>query len=229
MQTQDEIFATSESDRWYERNRATLTQFDPAADLPLRIIAQYGLNPRRVAEVGGSNGFRMAALARLSGAEATVIEPSKAAISDGQKLYPKVRFVNGTAGSIPLSETFDLVVVNFVFHWIDRSRLLASAAEVDKLVAQQGFLLIGDFFPSQRLRTDYHHLQGKVHTFKQDYSQIFLATGSYQSVCMLSGDHGSAAAPGMRFGIAVEQDRIGFWLLRKSTSDSYADAAAPSH
>ena len=228
MPIQDEVFATSEGDSWYKRNRQALQTFNPAADLPLRILELYGVRPKRVVEVGGSNGYRMAAMAQRFGAEATVIEPSKQAVEEGRKLFPQVRYVNATAANAPIAETFDLVVVNYVFHWIDRATLLASAAAVDRLVAEPGLLLLGDFCSSNRLRVPYHHLRGEVHTYKQDYSQLFLATGCYQTVCMLTGDHGSSSSPEPKFAVAAESDRIAHWLLRKSRADYYIDAPLPS-
>jgi|SRR6266487_4862539 len=215
---QDELFAASEGDRWYERNKKALEDFDPESDLPLRILELYGLRPRSVAEIGASNGFRVAALARRAGVRAVAIEPSTAAIVDGRRRHPEVEFVQGRAAEVPVREEFDLVIVNFVFHWVDRAHLLRSAAEVDRLVRDGGHLLIGDFLPSNRLKVRYHHLAtDKVYTYKQDYAAVFAASGLYHPVCLLTGAH---AAGGPRDG-STEDDRIGVWLLRKDLGGHY--------
>src|SRR5262249_22807204 len=144
----------------------------------------------RVLEIGTANGFRLAEIQRSTGARAVAVEPSAQAIDNGCKAFPSIQFVRGTAHSIPLEENFDLVIVNFVFHWIDRSNLLRSVAEADRLVRDGGWLIIGDFCPANRLRVRYHHLQDqKIFTFKQNYADTFLASGLYHSVASLTADH----------------------------------------
>ncbi len=215
--SQEDIFQTSEADNWFRRNREALSRFDPSLDLPLRLIDMYELRPQSVLEIGAANGYRVAAIARKYGARATAVEPSAEAIADGAARYPEVAFIQATSSQVPLSDTFDLVVVNFVFHWIDRALLLRSVAEVDRLLADGGFLIIGDFLPSNRLQVQYHHLPGEqVYTYKQDYAAVFRASGLYHPVCLLTGEAGSK-----RTAPAGEDQRIGVWLLRKKLSEHY--------
>jgi SAM-dependent methyltransferase len=187
--TQDEIFAATEADRWFERNRAALTSLDPAKDVPLRLLDLYRLRPQRVLEVGGANGYRVAQLLERGATSATVVEPSLAAITDGRARYPRVVFHQGVARMLPVEGNFDLVIVHFVLHWIDRALLLQAIAEIDRVLAPDGHLVIGDFSPHGPRRAPYHHLPDRdVHTFKQDYAAIFTASGLYQTVASLSSD-----------------------------------------
>ena len=215
---QDSVFFDSEGDRWFARNRGALQAFDPGADLPLRLLSLYDLRPECVLEIGAANGFRLAEIQRRTGARAVAVEPSEQAIANGSKTFPSIQFIRGTAHSIPLEDTFDLVIVNFVFHWIDRSNLLLSVAETDRLVSDGGWLMIGDFYPANRLRVRYHHREDKkIFTFKQNYAETFLASGLYHSVASLTADH---AAKKLNPAVA-ESERIGVWLLQKSLTEHF--------
>jgi SAM-dependent methyltransferase len=223
--TQDQIFVEKEGNQWFRRNQAALEKLDPSADLPLRLLELYGVRPRRVLEVGAANGFRLAALAQRYGAHAVGCEPSADAIAAGRDRYPGIEFVQGQASKLPVAGPFDLVIVNFVFHWIDRSLLLTSVAEVDRVLEDGGLLLIGDFFPSNPLKVRYHHLpEVRVFTYKQDYAAVFLASGLYQSVCLLTADHSSRALKAE----VSEDHRIATWLLRKGLGEVYRERSLPS-
>lgn len=215
---QDEVFIRSEGDSWFARNRDALQTFDPKVDLPLRLLELYGLRPLAVLEVGAANGARLAAIHRMTGARTLAVEPSAQAIQDGHANFPFVTFVRGTADAVPLHESYDLVIVNFVFHWVDRLTLFRSVAEVDRLVRDGGFLIVGDFQPVNRLRVPYHHLQdGAVYTYKQDYAELFRSSGLYHPVAMLTAHHATKQLD----PDVAENERIGACLLRKDLRSHY--------
>ncbi len=218
MEAQDNIFARSEGDRWFERNRGALQTFNPADDMPLKLMEFYELRPRCALEIGAANGFRLAAIQRRFGARVVAVELSEEAVEDGKSRFPLVTFVRGTASSVPVQETFDIVIVNFVFHWIDRLNLLRTVAEVDRLLHDGGFLIIGDFYPSNYVQVPYHHLPtGIVQTYKQNYAEVFLSSGLYHPVCLMTGHHASKKPDAE----VREDERIGTWLLRKELQRHY--------
>lgn len=221
---QDEVFSISEGDNWFERNRAVLGQFAADRDIPLKLLELYQIRPTRVLEVGASNGFRLAAIAEKTGARCTAVEPSTAAINDGISRYPGVAFVQARASSIPLKEPFDLVIVNFVLHWIDRSTLLQSLAELDRMVTNGGFLLLGDFFPAFPTKVPYHHLpMQEVHTFKRNYASAFIESGIYTPFALLTSSHASSAL----LTDTADSDRAGYWILKKSLQENYCPGSNP--
>ncbi len=65
--SQDQIFAASEGNQWFERNKVALARFDPETDFPIRLLQLYDLQPQRVLEIGAANGYRVAAIAALTG------------------------------------------------------------------------------------------------------------------------------------------------------------------
>jgi SAM-dependent methyltransferase len=223
---QDKIFLQSEGDRWFARNCDALSAFDADADLSLRLMKLYGLRPGSVLEIGAASGFRLAAIQRRTGARCVAVEPSAEAIRTGKGNFPSVNFVRGTADAVPLDECYDLVIVNFVFHWIDRLTLLKSVAEVDRLVREGGFLIVGDFQPANRMRVPYHHLKdADVYTYKQDYSELFRSSGLYHPIGLLTAHHASK-----RLDAAVdENERIGAWLLRKEMRSHYLQTGVAVH
>ncbi|MBV8756670.1 MAG: class I SAM-dependent methyltransferase [Deltaproteobacteria bacterium] len=211
MPTQDEIFTASEADRWFERNKHVLGEL-PADDIPARLVELYRLRPRSILEIGAANGYRVAELAKRTGARGVAIEPSAAAIADGAQRFSHVTFHQGEARALPVEQTFELVIVNFVLHWIDRKNLLRCAAEIDRVVADGGHLVLGDFHPWRPARNVYHHLpDAGVMTFKQDYAQLFLASELYQPVALLTS-HGreldASVADGERYGVSLLRKRL---------------------
>jgi SAM-dependent methyltransferase len=126
------------------------------------------------------------------------------------------------ADSIGLHNPFDLVIVHFVFGWVDRTRLLRTVAEVDRLLCDGGHLIIGDFMPLAPTRVGYHHLPDEqAYTYKQNYADVFLAAGIYEQICTLTGDHSTHELS----GDVSDSDRIAVWLLRKGLVGYYADAS----
>ena len=215
---QSDVFIRSEADAWFARNRAAIERFDPETDLVLRLVQLYDLQPRRVVEIGASAGVRLAALADRTAAKPIAVEPSFEAVAYGAARFPSVRYVRGRAEAVGLGSVFDLVIVYAVFHWIDRARLLRVVAEVDRLVADGGHLVIGDFHPPNRTMVPYHHVPGgEVHTFKQDYAALFAASGLYHVVASLEADYATVRLQGNVAG----DDRIYASLLRKSLTDEY--------
>jgi SAM-dependent methyltransferase len=216
--TQDEIFAAFEGNSWFARNKTALQHYAREADIPLRLLALYDIQPKQVLEVGAANGFRLATLATRYGARTVAVEPSTDAIANGQRLFPAVEFVRGEAHDLPLQERFDLVIINFVLHWVDRCHLLPAIAEIDRVLADKGHLLIGDFCPSHPTKVPYHHLpEAAVYTYKQNYAAPFLASGLYHLVSFLTSEHASK----MTKGNVSEHERVGTWLLQKRLTENY--------
>lgn len=215
---QDQIFAAFEGDNWFKRNRDALEQFNPETDLPLKLMSLYQLRPCKVLEVGAANGFRLAVVSERYGSKVVAIEPSLEAIRDGKARFPSIEFVRGEAYELPLQGLFDLIIINFVFHWIDRTHLLRSVAEIDRLLGDGGFLIIGDFFPSNLVKVEYHHLsQQEIYTYKQNYAATFLASGLYHQVGLITANHSSRTLT----GDVEEDERIGVWLLKKNFREHY--------
>lgn len=173
--SQRDVFLSGEADNYFGRNQDVLSRKDPI-DYVLQDISG------RVLDVGASRGDRLNKY--VAGREGWGIDPSTKAVAEGEKLYPSLHLSVGTADRLPYeSSFFDVVILNFVFHWIDRSALLQSVAEIDRVLAPNGRLAIADFNPDVPYKSRYHHRSDvEVYTFKQQYWDIFTASGIYTKV-----------------------------------------------
>jgi SAM-dependent methyltransferase len=209
-------FSEGEGDRYFERNRSVIAGYEAEADPIVQVLAISHLRPRSVLEIGASAGHRVATLVERYGCRGMAVDPSRAAVAEGRRAHPEVEFAVASMEDVPTDEEFDLVVVNFVFHWVDRSLLLRSVSEVDRLVVENGHLLIGDFLPSGPSKTPYHHQAG-LWTFKQDYADLFVASGLYCRIVSVSGEYAGTVPSGS----AAPGHRAAFTLLHKSLSGHY--------
>ncbi len=216
---QRDTFVASEADRWFDRNATALATRGVEEDLPLRLLELYRIRPRRVLEIGAANGWRLAALsARFSPERCVAVEPSAHAIAAGRATFPAVEFHAGHASATGLDQSFDLVIVHYVLHWLDRGELLSAVAEVDRRVSDGGYLLIGDFCPAIPTRVPYHHRPDlELYTWKQRYADIWLASGIYRPVGTLTNHHADGLDPA-----PAERDRGAVWLLQKDLAGLYA-------
>lgn len=182
---QDKAFLEGEGDAWWQRNRDTvLGRDDEAFDPPLAIIEACGIHPKRVLEIGCANGWRLRLLKARYGCECVGVDASEQAIEEGREGYrepPDLRY--GSAAQLPISSNmrFDLVVMNFVLHWVDRNNLLKVLTEADRALEWGGHMVIGDFWPRNPTKTIYHHCEG-LWTYKLDYPDILVDTGNYTEV-----------------------------------------------
>lgn len=225
---QEKAFDEGEGDAWYRRNREHLDE--QREDWATRIVAALDdkAGIRRVLDLGCANGWRLARLARVfANAQALVgVDASREALADGRRRFPALDLRHGVLSRVPLDEPFDLVIVNFVLHWVDRETLSRCIAEIDRLVSWGGYLAVGDFLPDAPTRRRYHHLpQQAVFTYKQDYAQAFLGLGLYRELARVTFHHGRPLDERQReqwIGPADGDERAMISLLHKRP-DNYND------
>jgi SAM-dependent methyltransferase len=213
---QDEVFRSGEGDAWFRRNAASMDAHaghDWILDTLSHLHGREQL--RSVCEVGCASAWR---LARLPEALPTVarragFDLSADAIAHGRARDSALDLRVGTASAPPFDELFDVVIVSFVLHWIDRSLLTRSVAAIDSLVAPGGFLVVADFLPDSPCRRRYHHRDDvALYTYKQDYAAAFTATNLYRELSRSVFHH--SATQGM-LEAADEGDRAACVLLHK--------------
>lgn len=221
---QDDVFLGGEGDAWFVRNRAALQVAGAERhDWPLALIERLDGRERiaSVVELGCSNGWRLARLQRGMAARMVGVEASAAAVADGKARYPGLVLLQGGLAELPLQEQFDLTIVFFVLHWIDRSSVARCIAEIDRVTRDGGLLVLGDFLPDYPQRRHYHHLpQADLYTYKQDYAKIFEAMGTYREIARTTFDH---EHPGDQIKTAHSGSRCVCTVLQKSLTGFYAE------
>lgn len=222
MTSQSGAFAAGEGDAWFARNKERLLAFDAEGDLALRLLRLFHVKPKRALEVGCANGARLAALREEFGCEALGTDLSAAAVQDGRERFGLQLHTMG-AGELDLPGTFELIVVHFVLHWIDREEIASVVQALDKHLAPGGLLLIGDFHPNAPGKVAYHHREDvELWTFKSDYPGLFLTRGNYVQLGQLSADHAEFEP---RAGVAGS-DRVAVWLLEKLDAHALGESVA---
>ena len=81
--------------------------------------------------------------------------------------------MQGTADRLPYRDgLFDVVVFGFCLYLCDREDLFRIASEADRVLNDQGWLIIHDFYSPVPTRRDYHHKTG-IYSYKMDYKTLF--------------------------------------------------------
>jgi len=225
---QEEQFVKGEADAWFERNREAMKVRDSSTSDPiLRAMENYDIAPERALEIGASNGYRMHALHVWRGCKVAAIEPSAKAVEDGRKSFPEVDFSIGTACPLPYGNAeFDCVIVCGVFCWVDRSKILQAVSEADRVLADGGHLIIGDFSPLHPQRVLYHHQpDAGIYTYKMNYADIFLASRIYTLLSAQVFDHAgfrpsTEVAPHDRFSVTILKKQFVAGFLTKARPDA---------
>lgn len=212
----DDIFFNVEGNNWYSRNKDA---FNIKSDIPLKLIELYNLNPGKVIELGCSNGWRLNEIKNRFGKNIVCagIDAGEDPIKAGSQMYSGLILKHGKISDIPFEEEFDLVIVNYVLHWVDRTSLLKSIAEIDRVLKDGGYLIIGDFYPDFPQRRKYQHLQENIFTWKMLYNRILISTNLYKEVVFLSNDHDRKS----EITTDVEGPSRGFCSLLKKSCEKY--------
>lgn len=220
--SQDDVFFQGEGDSWFRRNRDAL-QSDARVDWPIQLIGMMAGKSeiRSVIELGCSNGYRLASLKGILPSDCRFVgtDASLEAVRAGKERYPWIEFHRALLSEIPVEEAFDLVIVHFVLHWVDRRTLGRSVSEIDRVTLDGGVLVLGDFLPDYPQRRRYHHLPGGgVYTWKQDYARIFEALGTYREFARIAFDHSGTGVSVLQ---ATPSSDRGYCALLKKSLETY--------
>jgi len=202
---QKNSFLHGEGDRWFTRNPFNPDEIDHIDKLILKHIPLAG----NLLEIGCSDGRRLQrARHQLRLMDLVVgVDPSSLAIQRGNEQFGLDLRV-GTADSIPVTETFSTVIIGFCLYLCDREDLPNIVSEVDRVLDQNGTIILLDFDVKYPYSRPYHHLPG-LNSYKMDYSQLFLSLPQYVLSHKYSFSHVSIE-------FELEQDqRIAIWVLRK--------------
>ncbi|MER3521403.1 MAG: hypothetical protein C4317_04020 [Acidimicrobiia bacterium] len=227
---QDAVFARGEGDNWFRRNRTALASTELAKrDIALEMVLSLRPPPAFILEVGCATAWRLVAVQEATGAFCVGIDVSQEALAEGKRSFsigrgqPKLARARVSALPFSRSVEFDVVIASFVFHWIDRKHLLRAVAEIDSHLADGGRLILQDFLPSEPTKVPYHHLPDSgIFTYKQDYSEIFIASGLYELEKVVVFDHDDPSGPikmlsqnASSQNAIPERSRAGAWLIKK--------------
>lgn len=180
MGRQSLIFIGGEGDEWLKRNRAKI-EANKSRDPVLLAMEKYSVVGKTVLEIGCSNGWRLEIIREKYKAKCFGMDPSKEAVAEAAKLYPKINVSYGVASYIPFMEPFDLIIFGFCLYLVDRTDLFKIVNQADNRLRERGCLIINDFLSAEPYANDYAHAKG-VKSFKMDYSELFIANPAYRLI-----------------------------------------------
>jgi len=211
MMEQKNIFKRFEGDQWFQRN-----SMDCLLSPDMSLIKKYSEEQKgNLLEIGCSGGNKLNQVkGQMNGYG---IDPSKEAIVSGLKNHHDLNLQVGTADNLPFEDSaFKIVIFGFCLYLVDRSLLLKSISEADRVLQNKGLMIITDFDPDVPTKRKYHHSEG-IFTYKQSYQAILLALPYYSEVEKISYAHQSSNFHNN------PQERIATTVLYKDFDSGYAD------
>ncbi len=159
MAIQKNIFLESEGDSWYQRNLQSISSRSKEDDSIYKIIQEIVSlkdSELKVLEIGCSNGYRLGWIKEYLNLDVYGIDPSKVAIEEG--VLQGLNLTQGTADNLPYNDNFfDIVILGFCLYLCDRKDLFKIAYEVDRVLKNQSYLIIFDFYSKLPYSNPYVH------------------------------------------------------------------------
>ena len=215
MSNQKEVFASIEADRFFSRNKTA--QDDNYDDVAFSLMKTIDLTPKSVLEVGCSNGFRLDKISKHFKCSCFGIDPSVEAIKDGSAKYPEINLRVGTADELDYANGFfDTVIFGFCLYLCDRTDLFRIAYEADRVLQNDGTLVITDFYPPFPYKNRYSHCEG-LYSYKMDYSKMFSWNPAYTEVASLVYSHSGYKLRD------VPNERVSTIVLRKNEQYAFPE------
>lgn len=187
MNIQESVFFDQEADNWFLRNKENLLKRNAEHDHCITII-NNNIDKSQISsilELGCSNGYRLNLLRQIfpDCKKIVGVDASKLAVNDGKERYG-LELYHDSLYKFHYPEQFDLIIINFVLHWIDRNLLYQTIANIDSLLKESNsYLCLGDFYPYFPYKRKYHHhTEHNVYTYKLNYKEFFLASNCYQLI-----------------------------------------------
>ena len=177
-QNQNNVFENGEADKYFARNAGTHDGRE-AYDICLKYVKKCAPTPHtEICELGACDGWRLNLIrqqfaSQVFGVELSAKACEAARAKDLELLCEDVCFFDH-------KRQFDIVLVPYVFHWIDRNLLLQAVANIDRHIKPGGYLIIEDFYQDDFKKVKFHHTDEELWTYKQNYGALFTHSGSYQ-------------------------------------------------
>ena len=173
-----------EADAYFLRNT---DQHRPSIDPMLPALQRiHAVRPiESVLEIGSNTGWRLYGIrSSLGVSKVCGVEASHLAVEWHEAAYPEIPVVRGVAPQVLSgfpAASFDTVIVGFLMYMLPRDLLFTFAAEVDRLLADDGHIVIEDFLHPTPVSRDYTH-DDQLRVFKHDPSAPWSWSPTYSLV-----------------------------------------------
>lgn len=165
---QAEIFRNGEGREWLKRN---IKKIGKGPDPVLEAIQDYKIAPKAALEIGCANGWRLDALEEKYSCFIRGLDPHAGK-------HPAV--MAGTADYLPWTDQgFDLIIYGWCLYLCDPEDYFTIVAEADRVLENEGYIVIYDFCTDRPYKVPYKHKEG-VFSYHYDFSQLWLAHPHYK-------------------------------------------------
>lgn len=214
---QKSIFSSGEGDSWFHRNKSIDLGSRIKRDLIIKEIKRLNIRGLHCLEIGCADGWRLNALNKKFNFNGFGIDPSEKAIKSGLAEYPELHLVQGTADNLPYKDrSMSIIIIGFCLYLCDRSDLFKIASEVDRVIDDNGIIIILDFYSENPYKNEYTHLDG-LYSYKMDYEKMFSWNPEYQVLSKTISSHTNEVI------VDDKDERLMICTLRKSMSESYCE------
>ena len=211
--SQKSVFIKSEGDAWFERNPKEASEQSVAL---LDALTAIRIAPRSILEIGCGGGAPLHMLREAFGAKCAGVDPSRKAIAYAASNFPDIDFSIGTADDLPFEDdSFDLVVLGFCLYLTDPKDHFRAAWQIDRVLQDNGTVVIKDFLVPSAYKTPYAHQPG-VFSYKMSWSQMLTWHPAYSLLSRTYIEHGSTLT-------FAPDERVAIDLIRKDTSVAFPD------
>lgn len=176
IDSQSNIFRDEEADKWFIRNLSNIEKnFKPEEDRIISVLKSIKPTTanadQKLLEVGCGSGHRLNWIKNNLEIDVHGIDPSIKAVEYAKNLDVKAKV--GSAEHLAYPDgTFDYLVFGFCLYLCDRKDLFLIASEADRVLKDESYLIIYDFFSPTSRAVPYIHREG-IFTYKMDYKKLW--------------------------------------------------------
>lgn len=203
-------FSQNDGDAWWRRNSEKVGL---GVDPVIQAIKDHDIFPKKVFEIGCANGWRLKLLREQFGCECWGCDISHEAIAANVDKENRVYWREATRlKQIP--QGFDMVIYGFCLYVCDPKDLFRIANEGDRILKNEGHLVIHDFLPEHPHSRIYRH-DPDLRSNKMDYAKLWLANPAYSLVSrrVYPHEHGEEI---------TEDTRTAVTILRKNLTTAFS-------
>lgn len=181
--SQKNNFLNGEGDQWFARNYKNIGNKDLKKDPIIKIIKKNKIKLDHTLEIGCSNGYRLNFLQQKNkNFNFYGLDPSKKAIEYGKNKFKNISLDVGTADKLNFeNSSLNLIIYGFCLYLCDRDDLFKIIYEADRVLKNNGVIIIYDFYSKYPYSNDYKHLKN-TRTYKMDYTKLFLSHPNYKLI-----------------------------------------------
>lgn len=217
MTAERHVWMRWEADRWYRRNREALGRLTMRTEFVGRAVSHLlpDFRPRRIVDIGCSDGSRLSLLCQRFGCPGTGYDASKEAIAAAGQRAGRLDFERRHAAALPRHWAEGprplLVVLCFILHWLTTpdQRILYKSLRLGLHAGDA--IAVADFWPDEPVKVAYHHHPG-LWTRKAEYGPIVARAVGARVLGCLPFDHRSPSRWALTSRVPLEE-RCAAWIV----------------